>query len=284
MRIAVGAALALLAGAPMAHAQSTTRHRPRPRPRVIEVPPPRLGPQSLGLLEQDFARMRATSPNPNNFQYGRWNPQFQTIFPSTPSFGGGWWYTPYPVYGAYPTYPYNPYYGPYGGYGYQAPVVQREVIVVPQPRREEEPARPESPRRPAEEKPQAGATETVADALDDIRKAWLNGDVARLRARLKADGKVRLYPQGEYRYAVDAAEFGAMLENAMKNIDTVSFDFDRPTSTEAGRAFVTGRHVYLDAGKARQTTYISYMLERVGGKWRIVEAGSSNQPIAQHQQ
>src|SRR4051812_31197563 len=54
-----------------------------------EVPPLPLQPNSLGLLERDFQQMRATSPNPNAFLYGRWNPGYEVV---TPSPGG--YYTP----------------------------------------------------------------------------------------------------------------------------------------------------------------------------------------------
>jgi hypothetical protein len=291
LKIAAGAALGaalLTAASPGAEAQSGSRHRPKPPPQIIEVPPPPLGPRSLGLLEQDFQRMRATSPNPNNFHYGRWNPQFQTIQPRSGGFFGGGFFYGYPGYIGYPAYPVYPYGGyPYGaGYGYygQPPVVQRDIIVIPQPQpRQEERPRVEPPRAP-EDRPQPAQQESITDALDDIRKAWLNGDLERVRARLTAGSRVRLYPNGDYRYAVDAAEFGSMLQNAMKSIDTISFEFDRPKSEEAGRAFVTGKHVYVDAENSRRTTYVSYTLQRVDGRWKIVEAGSSADPITAHRQ
>jgi hypothetical protein len=57
------------------------RHPQPPKPIVIELAPEPLMPNSLGLLERDFQRMRATSPNPDKFMGGRWNPRYQTIQP-----------------------------------------------------------------------------------------------------------------------------------------------------------------------------------------------------------
>jgi hypothetical protein len=260
-----------------------------------------LGPRSLGLLEEDFQRMRATSPNPNNFQHGRWNPQYQKIYPNRygqyypnpypPYYGGGYYgggYYPYPYYG-------NPYFptggiyggmlgsgiGGYFGYNLQPQTVEREVVIIREPRTDvPAPNRPE--RTPDDFYLKNPNAETIATALDDIRKAWLNGDVERLRARFKSDGRVRVYPRGEYKYSVEGKDFMAMLADAMKTIDTIAFEFDAPRPEEGGRVFVTGKHTFTDGEKKRQTTYISYVLERSGNRWVITEAGSANSPFNRH--
>ncbi|HEU4751593.1 MAG TPA: hypothetical protein VFU47_00715, partial [Armatimonadota bacterium] len=126
-------------------------------------------------------------------------------------------------------------------------------------------------------------SESLSDALDDIRKAWLNGDVERIRSRFKAETKIRIYPKGEYKYSVESRDFSAMIQDAMKRIDTIAFEFDRPQSEDPNRAFVTGKHTFVDADQQRQTTYISYTLERLDGRWYITGAGSSSSPIAKHQ-
>jgi hypothetical protein len=179
-------------------------------------------------------------------------------------------------------------------------VVQQEVVVVQDRARELQQSgalkdTPRTPSSPRVEKPgskeQLGdfylggskQLETISDALDDIRKAWLNGDVARLTARFQPDGKVRVYPKGEYRYTVEVKEFTSMLKDAMTKIDTISFEFDRPKAEEAGHVLVTGVHTFVDADKEKRTTYVSYGLERVGGKWLITQAGSSVAPILKHQ-
>lgn len=282
------------------------RNRPgTPPSRVIELPPEPLGPNSLGLLEREFQYMRRTAPQPDKFLYGRWNPRYQVITPAVPQSG----VYPYPYGGVY--YNYNPYgFVGYGalGYGlnpYTLPnTINRQEVVVIQQRAQElqqqqqqqrqaAPTTSTPPRRDQEQravKPslegfyrgESGKTETISDALDDIRKAWLNGDFARINARFKPDGKVKIYPRGQYKFTVDAVDFTTMLKDAMTKIDTLSFEFDRPKADAEGPVVVTGTHTFVDADKAKQTTYISYGLERVNGKWFIVEAGSSSTPITRH--
>ncbi|HEU4754918.1 MAG TPA: hypothetical protein VFU47_17555, partial [Armatimonadota bacterium] len=93
-RFAMGVTAGVLA---LAGAASADRRQPI----VIRTPPAPLGPNSLGLLEQDFQLMRRTSPNPNNFMGGRWNPGRQVIQPNNFTFFPGGF-----VGGFYPYYPY----------------------------------------------------------------------------------------------------------------------------------------------------------------------------------
>ena len=104
-------------------------------PIVIERPPYDVRTRGEQLLQQDFMQMRRTSPDPNNFLGGQYNPRFQTIYPRPYQY-----YNPFPYYGGggyfpYPSYGY-PYYGGYGsGYGYP-PAVQQEVYIFQPPRTE----------------------------------------------------------------------------------------------------------------------------------------------------
>jgi len=285
--------LTVAAATPPAQAQSN-----RPRHGVV-VPAPRIYTSpTTPLIEEGFRRLRSGSRNPDNYLGGRYNPEYITIYP--PRYnnnGGGWgggWYG-YPGYGYYGGYPYGYGYPAYGngypyGYGYGLPgqplpqvPLQRDVIVQREAPRDVQPE--QRPRDNGDGFYLGGraANESISDALDDIRKAWLNGDVNRLKARLKSDGKVRVYLKGEYKYSMDNREFAALVKDAMTRFDTIAFELDRPQSEEAGRAFVTGKHTYTDADKTKQEVYVSYGLQRVDGKWLIVEAGSSATPVTRHQ-
>jgi len=307
--VATGAFLAFGIGPAVAQSGgSSSRRRPPQQPsRVIELPPEPLGPNSLGLLEREFQYMRRTAPQPDKFLYGRWNPRYQVINPLPNTGGSGQFY----YYNNYPTYPYGGGvyggYNPYGGLGYGGGVygypqyngpqvvTQQEVVILQQraqqqQQQQQQPQAPVAQPRRTEPKPDLGdfylggskQNETITDALDDIRKAWLNGDFARLNARFKTDGQVKIFPKGQFKFAVDSKDFTAMLKDAMTKVDTMSFEFDRPKSEATGPVLATGVHTFADADKQKQTTYVSYGLERIGGKWLIVEAGSSSTPILKH--
>jgi hypothetical protein len=233
---------------------------------------------------------------------GRWNPGRVQVYPSnsyfTPGFGygygggyypGGGYYggaflpSPYGYGGGYYGGGYGGYTAPYGNgitnYNYNLPTAPTATSPAPQPATDTSAA---APSRPGDDYYLRGsrAAENLSDALDDIRKGWLNGDYGRLQARVPADGKVRIFSGGEYRYSLDGREFTNLLKDAMKRMDTVSFDLDRPTYTDRSHARVTGRHTFVGPDKARETVSVSYQLELSGGRWVITEAGSSTAPAA----
>jgi hypothetical protein len=239
---------------------------------------------------RNYVQMRATSPRPDAFLGGQFNPQYRS--------------TGYPNYGYSPTPYYGGYYGgfdpgyvtPYTSGSWSAPysqppvILQREIIYV-QPGAQGNGAagaRTETP-PPAAPQPAAGdyylsrpTSETLKDAVADIRRAWLNGDYSRFRTRVKDEGRVRIYLKGKYQYAVPGTEFGRMTRDAMARLDTTDFDLDRVTALGENRAFAAGKHTYADAEKTRREVYVSYALARENGRWVITEAGSSTKPIEQH--
>jgi hypothetical protein len=260
---------------------------------------------------RNYLQMRATSPNPNQFMGGQFNPQYQRVGPRNPPYG-------YPYYGGYgdvapPGYGYGGlFYGGYaftpaGGlsvypsiyssYGSWYPqylpqnrvVVQREIIYVrPESGAEPPAARTEPPARPGSE-PASGdyylrrpRVETLNDAIEDIRRAWLNGDYSRFRSRVKEDARVRIYLKGKYQYSVAGEDFGQMTRDAMTRIDTTGFELDRVTPSGANRAFASGRHIYVDPDKQKREVYVSYGLARENGRWLITEAGSSSAAVEKH--
>lgn len=296
--------LVLLGGSIVPASAQTANNSPRPshvppgQSYVVPLPPYQPQTQAEELLLRDFMRMRATAPNPDKFLYGRYNPRFQVVTPRP--------VVPFPVYPyPYPGYYYgapvlpNPYLGIQYGYGGRLPLQsqQQEVIILregnngqaqqPAPQQQREAARPAEPRTGSLREDfylgGKGKSEALPDVVDDIRKAWLNGDYERLQARFKPEGTIGIYPEGKFKYAVSAKEFLNVAKEAMTRFDTVSFDLERPKSLQDGRVFIGGKHVFLDADKKRQETQISYVLERTGGRWYIVEAGSDEAPITKHE-
>ncbi len=156
---------------------------------------------------------------------------------------------------------------------------------APEPRRDREPR--EGRLEPSSEEegeyylaPKSG--ETLDAAVTEIRRAWMNGDFARLKARMRQNGKVRVYLKGNYRYSVEAADFGQMTRDAMSRIDTISFTLGPAKQRGEDRAFVSGKHVYYDPERQKHEVYVSYGLVREDGRWRIAEAGSSTAAISTH--
>lgn len=259
--------------------------------------------QWSGLIDRNFRIMRRTSPFPNQFAGGMFNRR-----PFFPPFGAAPFGFFSPTFGAFSYGGYAFDYGPsiYGGYvpsvyslygSWYPPylpqdrvyIIEREVVPqpappAPQPRDQESKAAGDKPTSADDGEyylsPRSG--ETLDDALAAIRQAWMNGDYGRLKSRLADKGRVRIFLKGKYKYAVDASDFSQMTQDAMKRIDTISFTLDRVKRLSDDRAFASGEHVYYDPDHVKHEVYVSYGLIKEDGRWRIVEAGSSTEPIASH--
>jgi hypothetical protein len=276
-------------------------------PGVQETYP--LAPFNQPDILRNYLQMRATSPRPNDFMGGQFNPQYRSTRTRDPYFPPYGYVDPYSYvdygYGGYNYggYAFNPVVGAplfpsiYSSYGSWYPqylpqnrvVVQREVIYVKPESRAEDPGARTEPRSGTGPQPAAGdyylvrpREETLNDAIEDMRRAWLNGDYSRFRARVREDGKVRIYLKGKYQYSVDGQDFGQMTHDAMTRIDTTGFELDQVQKNGENRAFVSGKHTYVDPDKSKRDVYVSYGLVREKGRWRITEAGSSSAPIAKH--
>jgi len=264
-----------------------------------------------GSIDQNFAQMRRTSPHPWGFAGGAYNPH--------PSYGFNSYYSPSYYYPSYGNYSYDGYafsYAPayYGGYvpsvyayygsWYPQYLPVERVYIIERERVGTNSSHDAAPRERYEDSdqsepsqdgdyylsPKSGrlaesgslASESLEDTIAAIRSAWMNGDTERLVSRIVKKGKVRIYLKGKYKYSVDAADFGQMSRDAMARIDTVSFTLDRVQKRGADRAFVSGKHTYYDPDRKKHEVYVSYVLVREQGQWRIAEAGSSTEPITTH--
>ncbi len=119
-------------------------------------------------------------------------------------------------------------------------------------------------------------------SLNDIRRAWFDGDISTFAYHLTDDVDIRVYFDGEYEYSTTTEDYYAMTADAMSTTQTVSLDFDDPIWLSTNEFFVTGRHMFYDPNDERQTVYVSYRLRKLGGEWYIVSVGSSLDPI-EHQ-
>ncbi len=116
-------------------------------------------------------------------------------------------------------------------------------------------------------------------AVEDIRRAWFNSEIAPIAYHLTDRLDVRIYFDGEYSYTTSTEDYYAMTVDAMATTQTVALDFDNPIWISSHEAFFTGRHVFYDPTDERQTVYVSYRLRRLGTEWYIVAVGTSLEPI-----
>jgi hypothetical protein len=115
----------------------------------------------------------------------------------------------------------------------------------------------------------------LANALDDIRRAWATRNADLLLRHVDSARQVHIYLNGDYLYSVSGADYRAMVRDAMSRIRTVSFTLDDLERRSDGALTARGIHEFYDVDGDLKTVEASYTLQRFGGRWIIVAAESS---------
>jgi hypothetical protein len=116
-------------------------------------------------------------------------------------------------------------------------------------------------------------------AINDIRHAWIEGDIKQLATHLTDQLDIRIYFEGKYSYTTSSKDYYAMTADTMATTQTVAMEFGDPVWIK-DEVFYTGRQVFKDPEGERHTLYISYRLRRLGSDWYIVGFGSGTEPLA----
>lgn len=120
----------------------------------------------------------------------------------------------------------------------------------------------------------------VRSTLNDLRQAWLEGDIDRLARHLTDRVDIGIYFGNDYSYTTSTDDFYAMTADTLATFQVVTMDFARPVRTSPREVFVSARQVYYDPDGVKGTMYLSYRLRQIGADWYVVAAGSSQDPIA----
>ncbi|MDH7482642.1 MAG: hypothetical protein QHH26_11815 [Armatimonadota bacterium] len=116
----------------------------------------------------------------------------------------------------------------------------------------------------------------LREALNRIQRAWERGDEYLIRDYLRFNSRIAVYLNGKYAYSIDAEDYYDMTRDAMRNIRTRSFIFDRIHKRSSDCVVAFGTHIYVDEDSGFvKTVYVSYTLERFGSDWYITEVGCS---------
>jgi len=116
-------------------------------------------------------------------------------------------------------------------------------------------------------------------AINDLRHAWIEGDIKQLSAHLTDQLDVQIYFEGKYSYTTSTKDYYAMTADTMSTTQTVAMEFSDPVWVSKDEVFYAGRQVFKDPEGERHTLYVSYRLRRLGSDWYIVGFGSGTKPI-----
>lgn len=112
--------------------------------------------------------------------------------------------------------------------------------------------------------------------LRDIERAWMEKDIDRFSQYIQPRSYIAIFMKGNYNYSLDWLDYMDMTRDAMINIDTRGFRFDKVVRRQqTGEVVAYAIHKFYDYNNSIETMYLSYTFERIDGNWYITETGTS---------
>ena len=124
-----------------------------------------------------------------------------------------------------------------------------------------------------------GSNTDLGRALSDIRDAWVNGRVNLIEDHVDNLQTIAVLLDGNYDYSLDAGDYAQMTNDAIDQIQTVSFTWQEVRQRTNGDYTAYAKHTYRDDSGSTKTVYVSYTLHKLGGEYVIVEVGSSDRAM-----
>ncbi len=116
-------------------------------------------------------------------------------------------------------------------------------------------------------------------ALADIRRAWTDGRLDLIQNHVRASQSIAVLLDGRYDYTIESGDYIDMTADAMDDMETVSFTWEKVRERTNGDYTAMARHVFYDDDGYIRTVYVTYNLRRYAGGYVITEVGSSTSPI-----
>lgn len=115
------------------------------------------------------------------------------------------------------------------------------------------------------------------EALGDIRSAWISGRYDLIERHVRNSNDIAVLLDGRYDYSVAPDDYLAMTQDALGEMDSVSWVWDKVQPRRDGTITGFATHTYR-SGDAVRKVYVSYTLQKVDGCYYIVEVGSTQVP------
>ncbi|MEP6755986.1 MAG: nuclear transport factor 2 family protein [Chthonomonadales bacterium] len=87
--------------------------------------------------------------------------------------------------------------------------------------------------------------------------------------------KISIFRKGKYEYSLNSNDYLDMTRDMLKSTETITIDLYRFHKRANGVMVISGKHVYLDRDNRERTVYVSFVMERIGGRWTLTQAGTA---------
>lgn len=115
----------------------------------------------------------------------------------------------------------------------------------------------------------------LLNAIDELREAFLGGNIDDLVTLIDPNTSIAVYEYGHYQYSLSANDYIDLSRDAMLSMRTTGFNLTYLHERAPGVFAVGGRQSYLDQNGQTQITWVSYVLQDIGGQWTLTQVGAA---------
>jgi hypothetical protein len=113
------------------------------------------------------------------------------------------------------------------------------------------------------------------NALDELTEAYQSGNIDGLVALVDPGVSVAVYERGAYQYTMPSNDFLDLTRDALRSLQTVSFNLEFLHQRATNIFSVGGQHIYRSANGQVRTVYVNFVLQDFGGHWTITQVETS---------
>ena len=96
---------------------------------------------------------------------------------------------------------------------------------------------------------------------------------------MNSGDKIAVLLGNKYDYSIDSDDYLSMTHDALEDMQTNSFVWNKVRERSDGTYTAFGTHRYTDSSGSTKTVYVSYTLEKIGREYYIIEVGSGTSPL-----
>lgn len=111
----------------------------------------------------------------------------------------------------------------------------------------------------------------LANAVDELTETFQNGDIDTLVALIDPNMSIAVYERGKYQYSMPSNDFVDLTRDMLNSTKTVAFSLNDLQERAPGVFCVSGSHRYENPDGNVQTTYVSFVLQDIGGNWTLTQ-------------
>ena len=115
----------------------------------------------------------------------------------------------------------------------------------------------------------------LLNAVDDLTEAFQGGNIDGLVSLVDPNTSVAVYLRGHYQYSLSASDYIDLARDAIQSMHTVQFSLTDIHERAPGVFSVGGQQTYADQSGAIQTTWVSFVLQDIGGQWTLTQVGTA---------